>query len=165
MLRNCCLFEVMPLLEIRKKPVMRRMPSQTLLRERTRRGCIDRSEAREPPKVIGGFFLRYRNDRQVELAPNDAGDFAKRYTFVADCVVAHSRRTLLNREPKETRGVEPVVSVFRIAFERWIEAGDDRTLAQTMRDSLDALKLVSAGMSSFAPRPERSAHVILCPKT
>lgn len=48
-------------------------------------------------------------------------------------------------DPAASLAAEMGVSVFRIAFERWITADDDRTLAQIMRDSLNALKLVSAG--------------------
>jgi AcrR family transcriptional regulator len=37
------------------------------------------------------------------------------------------------------------ITVFRIAFERWINEASDRSLAVVMRDSLSELKSVSAG--------------------
>ena len=37
------------------------------------------------------------------------------------------------------------IAVFRLSFERWIESDDGRTLAKTMREYFDELKLVSAG--------------------
>jgi hypothetical protein len=37
------------------------------------------------------------------------------------------------------------VTVLRIAFERWINQENDRSLAQIIRELLDELKLVTAG--------------------
>jgi AcrR family transcriptional regulator len=51
-------------------------------------------------------------------------------------------------DPAASLAAEMGVTVFRIAFERWIAGDDDRRLAQIMSDSLNALKLVSAGTSS-----------------
>jgi AcrR family transcriptional regulator len=48
-------------------------------------------------------------------------------------------------DPAASLAAEMGVTVLRIAFERWIEGNDDRSLAQIMSDSLEALKLVSAG--------------------
>jgi AcrR family transcriptional regulator len=48
-------------------------------------------------------------------------------------------------EPAASLAAEMGVAVFRVAFERWIKDTSDRDLAKIMRDSLDELKLVSAG--------------------
>jgi AcrR family transcriptional regulator len=49
-------------------------------------------------------------------------------------------------DPAASLAAEMGVTVFRISFERWIKGKNDRTLAQTMRESLNELKLVSAGI-------------------
>jgi AcrR family transcriptional regulator len=49
------------------------------------------------------------------------------------------------RDPAASFAAEMGVTVLRVAFERWIKGNGDRTLAQIMRDSLNELKLVSAG--------------------
>ena len=48
-------------------------------------------------------------------------------------------------DPAATLAAELGITVFRIAFERWIDEKNDRTLAQTMRESLEDLKRVTAG--------------------
>ncbi|MGN5381868.1 TetR/AcrR family transcriptional regulator [Streptomyces lasalocidi] len=40
---------------------------------------------------------------------------------------------------------EAGVAVFKIAFERWIAAGEERTLAELTRESLDELRAVTSG--------------------
>jgi len=48
-------------------------------------------------------------------------------------------------DPAASLAAEMGITVLRISFERWIRGKNDRTLLQTMRDSLNELKLVSAG--------------------
>ena len=48
-------------------------------------------------------------------------------------------------EPAASLAAEMGITVLRVSFERWIDGNDDRTLAQIMKDSLNELKLVSAG--------------------
>ncbi|MGW2716494.1 TetR/AcrR family transcriptional regulator [Streptomyces sp. NPDC001492] len=48
-------------------------------------------------------------------------------------------------EPAASLTAEAGVAVFKIGFERWVEAGEERTMAQLMRESLDELKAVTAG--------------------
>jgi AcrR family transcriptional regulator len=47
--------------------------------------------------------------------------------------------------PAASLVAEMGVTVFRIAFERWINEDNDRALAQVMRECLNELKLVTAG--------------------
>jgi AcrR family transcriptional regulator len=48
-------------------------------------------------------------------------------------------------DPAATLAAEMGVTLFRIAFERWIGRDDDRALAQIMRECLHELKRVTAG--------------------
>src|SRR5579871_895448 len=48
-------------------------------------------------------------------------------------------------EPAATLAAELGITVFRIAFERWIDEKSGHSLAQTMKESLKDLKLVTAG--------------------
>ncbi|MFJ9821547.1 TetR/AcrR family transcriptional regulator [Streptomyces sp. NPDC101151] len=48
-------------------------------------------------------------------------------------------------EPAASLTAEAGVAVFKIGFERWITATEERTLSQLMRESLDQLKVVTAG--------------------
>ena len=48
-------------------------------------------------------------------------------------------------DPAASLAAEMGITVFRVAFERWIKPENDRSLAQIMRQSLNELKLVAAG--------------------
>jgi AcrR family transcriptional regulator len=48
-------------------------------------------------------------------------------------------------DPAASLTAEAGIAVFRIAFERWINEGFQRDLPQTIRESLDELKAVTAG--------------------
>ncbi|MFS4092126.1 TetR family transcriptional regulator [Streptomyces sp. AF1A] len=48
-------------------------------------------------------------------------------------------------EPAASLTAEAGVAVFKVAFERWIAAGEERPLPQLMRDSLQQLKAVATG--------------------
>jgi hypothetical protein len=48
-------------------------------------------------------------------------------------------------DPAASLAAEMGVTVLRIAFERWINQENDRSLAQIIRELLDELKLVTAG--------------------
>jgi AcrR family transcriptional regulator len=49
-------------------------------------------------------------------------------------------------EPAASLAAEAGIAVFRIAFERWIDETSQADLPQLIRDSLDDLKAVTAGM-------------------
>ncbi len=48
-------------------------------------------------------------------------------------------------EPAASLAAEAGIAVFRIAFERWIEETDQQDLPGLMRESLDELRVVTAG--------------------
>jgi AcrR family transcriptional regulator len=48
-------------------------------------------------------------------------------------------------EPAASLAAEAGIAVFKIAFERWVDATNQRQMAQLIRESLDELKAVTAG--------------------
>jgi AcrR family transcriptional regulator len=48
-------------------------------------------------------------------------------------------------EPAASLTAEAGIAVFRVAFERWVDARNQRSLAQLIDESLDQLKAVTAG--------------------
>jgi AcrR family transcriptional regulator len=48
-------------------------------------------------------------------------------------------------EPAASLAAEAGIAVFRTAFDRWINEADERDLPRLIRESLDALKAVTAG--------------------
>jgi AcrR family transcriptional regulator len=52
-------------------------------------------------------------------------------------------------DPAASLAAEMGIAVLRIAFERWIDQKNDRGLAQVIRESLNELKLVTAGKDSL----------------
>jgi AcrR family transcriptional regulator len=48
-------------------------------------------------------------------------------------------------EPAASLSAEAAIAVFRIAFERWVDEIDHQDLPRLIRDSLDALRVVTAG--------------------
>jgi AcrR family transcriptional regulator len=48
-------------------------------------------------------------------------------------------------EPTASLTAEVAMTVFRVAFERWIDEGNDEGFPQLIRESLDQLKAVTAG--------------------
>lgn len=60
-------------------------------------------------------------------------------------VLADTLRQRGVREPAASLTAEAGIAVFKIAFDRWIDAPDQRDLPQLIRESLDELKAVTAG--------------------
>ncbi|HEY6524593.1 MAG TPA: TetR family transcriptional regulator [Solirubrobacteraceae bacterium] len=48
-------------------------------------------------------------------------------------------------DPTASLTAEAGIAVFRIAFERWVDASEDRELSQLIQESLDELRAVAAG--------------------
>ncbi|WP_405865970.1 TetR/AcrR family transcriptional regulator [Streptomyces sp. NBC_00005] len=48
-------------------------------------------------------------------------------------------------EPAASLTAEAGIAVFKVGFERWIAAAEERTMSHFMRESLDELKAVTAG--------------------
>ncbi len=54
------------------------------------------------------------------------------------------------RDPAASLAAEAGIAVFRIAFERWVDATNERDFPQLIRESLDQLKALTAGESPVA---------------
>jgi len=50
-------------------------------------------------------------------------------------------------EPEASLAAEAALAAFKIGFDRWVSSDGGRDLPQVIRDSLDALKAVSAGQA------------------
>lgn len=48
-------------------------------------------------------------------------------------------------EPAASLTAETGIAVFKVGFERWIAASEDRAMAPVMRELLDEFKVVAAG--------------------
>src|ERR1700722_3164193 len=58
---------------------------------------------------MGGCFLGgLADDRQVQATADHPSDLSERYAFVSDRVIPSALRPLFDREPVETRRIEPV---------------------------------------------------------
>ncbi|WP_438019929.1 hypothetical protein WMF18_13040 [Sorangium sp. So ce315] len=88
-----CAHEVRAVLEIGEQAYLLGLPAEPRLRERARRGGVEREERAEPAEVL----LRDRLDRQAELATDHAGDVARRDALVAAPVEPRAGRRRLER--------------------------------------------------------------------
>ncbi|MER6130020.1 helix-turn-helix domain-containing protein [Streptomyces sp. NPDC001795] len=59
--------------------------------------------------------------------------------------VADTLRQRGVREPVASLTAEAGIAVFKIAFERWVDGGDDQDLSHLIQELLDELKAVTAG--------------------
>jgi hypothetical protein len=66
-------------------------------------------------------------------------------TLAEKCKLGDALRQCGVREPTASLAAEAGITVFRIAFERWINDTGQRDLPQHIRESLDELKAVTAG--------------------
>jgi AcrR family transcriptional regulator len=88
----------------------------------------------------------YARRRQAVIASN-AGlqerELIKLASLAAAIAEALRRRGV--KEPAASLTAEAGIVVFKIAFERWVGDADEHDLPQLIRESLDALKAVTAG--------------------
>ena len=61
------------------------------------------------------------------------------------------------KDPAATLSAEAGITVFKVAFERWVNETSRRDLPQLIRQSADELKAVTAGKTRVSPAP-RSAN-------
>ena len=59
--------------------------------------------------------------------------------------IAHALRDRGIGDPAASLTAEVAMAVFRIGFERWVDESNQRTLSELLRESLEALKAVTAG--------------------
>jgi AcrR family transcriptional regulator len=79
-------------------------------------------------------------DANVELRERELIKLATLASALADAL---RRRGVADAAARLTG--EAAIAVFKVAFERWVETSNEASLAQLIRESLDALKVVVAG--------------------
>jgi AcrR family transcriptional regulator len=99
-----------------------------------------------------GTIFEARRDgarrRQAIIAANPElreRELIKLATLAAALADALRRRGV--KEPAATLTAEAGIAVFRVAFERWIDERNRRGFSQLVRQSLDELRVVTAGES------------------
>jgi AcrR family transcriptional regulator len=100
-------------------------------------------------EAVGAAFqdrFEFARRRQVVITAN--AELQERELVKLASVAAALAETLRGRgvaEPAATMTAETVIAVFRNAFERWVAATEQRDLTEVIRESLDALRTVTAG--------------------
>ncbi|MBZ4535736.1 TetR family transcriptional regulator [Mycobacterium avium] len=108
-------------------------------------------------KVIGILFegrpREQPRQRQAVIAANTAlqeRELIKLANLASS--IAEALRQRGAAEPAASLAAETGVSVFKIAFDRWVDDVDERTLAQLIDESLGELKALAVGRSSPSGR-------------
>jgi AcrR family transcriptional regulator len=100
-------------------------------------------------EAMAGLFEQRRDfarRRQAVIAENEGLQERERIKLASLAVaLADALRRRGVGEPAASLAAEMGITVLRISFERWIDEKNDRRLAQIMKESLNELKLVSAG--------------------
>ena len=102
-------------------------------------------------EAAGTIFAARRDGarrRQAIIAANPElreRELIKLATLAAALADALRRRGV--KEPAATLTAEAGIAVFRVAFERWIDERNRRGFSQLVRQSLDELRVVTAGES------------------
>ncbi|MFE4368126.1 TetR/AcrR family transcriptional regulator [Streptomyces sp. NPDC056835] len=100
-------------------------------------------------EAVSGTFAdrrEYARERQAVIMANAV--LQERELIKLASISAALADTLRRRgvaEPAASLTAEAGVAVFKIGFERWILAAEERDMWQLMRESLDELKAVTAG--------------------
>ena len=96
--------------------------------------------------MLGEFRRDLSRQRQAVIAANpelrerELAKLADYAATVADCSAPQRVG-----EPQASLAAEAGMTVFRVAIERWSSGGDDRDLADVMRDSMAELRAVAGG--------------------
>jgi len=100
-------------------------------------------------EAVAGLFEQRRDfarKRQAVISENAELQERERVKLASlASALADALRRRGIREPAASLAAEMGITVLRLAFERWINDKEDRQLARIMRDSLNELKLVTAG--------------------
>jgi AcrR family transcriptional regulator len=98
----------------------------------------------------GGEVLQERREfaRQRQAVIVASAELQERELIKLASLAAALAEALRQRgvaEPAASLTAEAGIAVFRVAFERWVDEGNDRGLPEVIRDSLDELRAVTAG--------------------
>ena len=98
-------------------------------------------------EAVAAFFRdrrEFARRRQLVIAANaelQERELVK-LASIADALADTLRRRGVE-EPAASLTAEAAIAVFRIAFERWVAAGDERDLPELIRESMAALRAVA----------------------
>ncbi|MEU3829020.1 helix-turn-helix domain-containing protein [Streptomyces sp. NPDC029080] len=115
--------------------------------------------------VAGAFAGRRAHARTRQAVITANAELQERELIKLASMSAALARTLRGRgvaEPGATLAAEAGMAVFKVGFERWIEADEDQDMARLLREALAELKDVVAGGGQRAPgspRTETGAQV------
>jgi AcrR family transcriptional regulator len=96
--------------------------------------------------MLGEFRRDLSRQRHAVIAANPElreRELAKLADYAAAVAKALHQRGV--GEPQASLAAEAGMTVFRVAIERWSSGGDDRDLADVMRDSMAGLRAVAGG--------------------
>ncbi len=100
--------------------------------------------------MAGGFEARRELARRRQAIIAATPELTERELIKLASLAAAIARALRARgveEPVASLSAEAGTAVFRIAFERWVDAEERRDLAHVLRDSLEDLRTVAAQRS------------------
>lgn len=95
------------------------------------------------------FEERREHSRQRQKVINANAELRERELIKLASLSAALAEALRGRgvaDPGASLAAEAGIAVFKIAFERWIDGTDERDMSQFIRESLDELKAVTAGI-------------------
>ncbi|MET8538735.1 TetR family transcriptional regulator [Streptomyces sp. NPDC005065] len=100
-------------------------------------------------ETVAAFFLErheFARQRQAVIMAN--AELRERELIKLASLSAALAATLRRRgvkDPAASLTAEAGIAVFKVGFERWVGDSGERTLADFLRESLDELKVVTAG--------------------
>ena len=100
--------EVVAFFEVRDERGLHGMPIQLVLGQSARGRVVNRSERCEPAEMAGCLFGGDGGQWDLQMSAYDVGDVMKRHALVGDSVISGAGGTLLERQPEEMGGIEPV---------------------------------------------------------
>ena len=89
-------------------------------------------------------YVRQRHAVIVANAALQERELSKLASLSAALTIALSQRGLI--EPVARLTAEVGVMIFKVAIERWVSDGDQRDMVDLLRESVDGLKAVTAGI-------------------
>jgi AcrR family transcriptional regulator len=99
--------------------------------------------------ATGPFFQELRDGAQQRQAIIAASAELRERELIKLASLASALAEALRQrgvqDPAASLTAEAAIAVFRIAFERWIDATNERDLAQLIQESLDEMKAVVSG--------------------
>jgi MftR C-terminal domain len=100
-------------------------------------------------ETVATFFLeRHEHSRQRQAVIMANAELRERELIKLASLSTTLAATLRRRgvkDPAATLTAEAGIAVFKVGFERWVGDSGERALADFLRESLDELRVVTAG--------------------